>query len=633
MISTPPARPQPRGSGHIAAVTAHAESSGHSSPDPSATSGFASLLAAVSSQLSAEEKTPSQGATSPNPAGEHLVKDGKSGKGARSVDAAAASGPAGFGAATAGPIVGGPVIGGAATTTAVVAGRASPLQEAPVLRPQPPVTPAQPRPANLAEAAAGPHQGNASQSTVTAPAPEGGQPLRLGPAAMAVPQKPVNGRPAQVSTARPGTTKAAAVTAVVEGGPNSGSTHAPATSAPQEPEAATTIAGNSGSRARASLHGDPQPSQTQPGPSQPEAGHGRGTTPYKFAAPGTTGQGETAPAKVPETAAPDPTTGTRNLPPSPPQQPSEAPPTREQPPAEVIAAVAPRTQSPGKSPVDGSGSTLPLQTSTGHSLSSVTAPTSGAGTGQSGAGGDGLAGQPKGHTVLDPQASTEASGKGAPMGAVALGAGSASDGAKAAQGQASQQAPVPPGNTSRHGPALGPSAGRSAQPPSEVVQPQAPVLTNAQAPEGHISAVASQVSQAVVGRMAALPAPSRATDGTWTVSVSLSPPELGQVQASLSLGPGGLTVVLVPSTALAQQALQQASHQISQSIGGSVSVHAPGAQGGHGGGSGPRQAPWSPLAGNGRAVGDGAGDNDHGNALPRALKNISGKEAGTYILV
>jgi flagellar hook-length control protein FliK len=111
-------------------------------------------------------------------------------------------------------------------------------------------------------------------------------------------------------------------------------------------------------------------------------------------------------------------------------------------------------------------------------------------------------------------------------------------------------------------------------PPGTLSQQAAPVALH----------VGQQVSAAVSQHLDQLPQPSRGTDGTWTLSVQLDPPELGKVDAVLSLGASGLSVVLAPSTPAAQQAIQQASRQIAQNIGGNVTVFVQTGAGGTGGG-------------------------------------------------
>jgi flagellar hook-length control protein FliK len=140
---------------------------------------------------------------------------------------------------------------------------------------------------------------------------------------------------------------------------------------------------------------------------------------------------------------------------------------------------------------------------------------------------------------------------------------------------------------------------------------------------------ALQVSEVVVAHMASLAPPSRFPDGNWTISVRLDPPELGQVQATLSLGQDGLSVVLVTSTQLAQQVLQQASHQIAASIGksASVSVHAGAA---HTGGGSEGQGRHGTSQANSQAQGDY--DNAPAGLL-HVTKPSTGGGHGTYILV
>lgn len=135
----------------------------------------------------------------------------------------------------------------------------------------------------------------------------------------------------------------------------------------------------------------------------------------------------------------------------------------------------------------------------------------------------------------------------------------------------------------------------------------------------------TQVSEAVLGRLATVPTPSRGLDGTWTVTVRLDPPELGQVQATVSYGASGLDIVLVPSTTQGQQVLQQASHQIAANIGSNatVSVH-PGTAGSNGGGG--RQAlPYRPARGPARYEEEQA-------EIPHVADQATQK-SGTYILV
>lgn len=93
-----------------------------------------------------------------------------------------------------------------------------------------------------------------------------------------------------------------------------------------------------------------------------------------------------------------------------------------------------------------------------------------------------------------------------------------------------------------------------------------------------------QVSAALVQHLAQLPAPSRGTAGTWTLSVELDPPQLGRVEAVVTLGPTGLSVLLVPSAPAAQQVLQQASQHIATNLGATVTVSTgtgPGSGSGH----------------------------------------------------
>lgn len=88
----------------------------------------------------------------------------------------------------------------------------------------------------------------------------------------------------------------------------------------------------------------------------------------------------------------------------------------------------------------------------------------------------------------------------------------------------------------------------------------------------------------------------------------LDPPELGSVDATLNLGPNGLHVELVASSPDAAQALQASAHQLSSSLGATVTVShsGPGSLGGFGG-----SAPGS---------GGGAGNpGDHGGSSQHRL--------------
>ena len=75
-----------------------------------------------------------------------------------------------------------------------------------------------------------------------------------------------------------------------------------------------------------------------------------------------------------------------------------------------------------------------------------------------------------------------------------------------------------------------------------------------------------------MAHLAQLVPPAKGTDGTWTLSVQLDPPQLGRVDAVVSFGASGLGVLLVPSTPVAQQVLQQASQHIAANLGGTVTV-------------------------------------------------------------
>jgi len=114
-----------------------------------------------------------------------------------------------------------------------------------------------------------------------------------------------------------------------------------------------------------------------------------------------------------------------------------------------------------------------------------------------------------------------------------------------------------------------------------------------------------QLGEAVLQHLEHLAPPERGQDGTWALSVQLDPPALGKVDALLSLGSSGLSVVLVPSTPAAWQALQQASHQIAANIGGHVTVSL------HAGSAGPEerggQHPAASVPGQRQASHEGTG--------------------------
>ena len=155
--------------------------------------------------------------------------------------------------------------------------------------------------------------------------------------------------------------------------------------------------------------------------------------------------------------------------------------------------------------------------------------------------------------------------------------------------------------------------------------PAAPSLSAPSQQPVPLSHVGQQVGSAVAQRLAQLPPPGRSLDGTWSLSVQLDPPELGKVDAVLSLGASGLNIALTPSTPVAQQALQQASQQIAQNIGGNVNVFVH--TGGHGGTGGGQQDPsWATSRRLPASHGGDAGDAPP-SAPGRSTTN------GTYMLV
>jgi hypothetical protein len=83
-----------------------------------------------------------------------------------------------------------------------------------------------------------------------------------------------------------------------------------------------------------------------------------------------------------------------------------------------------------------------------------------------------------------------------------------------------------------------------------------------------------QLGQFLLRRLSELPAAVRDAEGNWSLSLQLDPPELGRVEATLTLAPSGLHLVLIASTAAGRSALQEASHQISFALGGEVTVSA-----------------------------------------------------------
>lgn len=72
--------------------------------------------------------------------------------------------------------------------------------------------------------------------------------------------------------------------------------------------------------------------------------------------------------------------------------------------------------------------------------------------------------------------------------------------------------------------------------------------------------------------MPLLAAAGRGTDGTWTLSVALSPPDLGSVQAVVALRNGLLSVRLLAETPAGARALQASQPEIEAAVGGNVTV-------------------------------------------------------------
>ena len=154
-------------------------------------------------------------------------------------------------------------------------------------------------------------------------------------------------------------------------------------------------------------------------------------------------------------------------------------------------------------------------------------------------------------------------------------------------------------------------------PAPPTTQPAKPPVPSAQAAPGQLATVAGQlgqgaatptqaapvpvpvsrqVSEAVTAHMAQLAPPVKAADGTWTLSVQLDPPQLGRVDAVVSFGASGLSVLLVPSAPVAQQVLQQASQHIAANIGGAVTVSTgAGTSGGHAGHQPPPPTSGAPV--------------------------------------
>jgi len=139
-----------------------------------------------------------------------------------------------------------------------------------------------------------------------------------------------------------------------------------------------------------------------------------------------------------------------------------------------------------------------------------------------------------------------------------------------------------------------PSGGQRAPAPSpgstpllaEQTQPvQAPPALFGRPGAGDPSA---QVGRAVSDYVQTLSPAVRAPGGAWRIVVRLDPPELGNVDATLNLGPDGLHVELVASTPDAAQSLQASAHQLSFSLGATVTVsHSGAASPGGFGGSAP----------------------------------------------
>ena len=100
------------------------------------------------------------------------------------------------------------------------------------------------------------------------------------------------------------------------------------------------------------------------------------------------------------------------------------------------------------------------------------------------------------------------------------------------------------------------SAGTSNQSPAQASVPVA-------------SSTGSMLSEHL---MPVLAAAGRGTDGTWTLSVALSPPDLGSVQAVVALRNGVVSVRLLAETPAGARALQASQPEIEAAVGGNVTV-------------------------------------------------------------
>jgi hypothetical protein len=91
----------------------------------------------------------------------------------------------------------------------------------------------------------------------------------------------------------------------------------------------------------------------------------------------------------------------------------------------------------------------------------------------------------------------------------------------------------------------------------------------------------------------------RQTDGAWRVTVRLDPPELGTVDATVTVQDGTTTVVLAYQTETTRNALQSVLHTIQSSLGSRSTVAlADGRTGGEQAGTAARHhQPGSPPAG------------------------------------
>jgi hypothetical protein len=128
------------------------------------------------------------------------------------------------------------------------------------------------------------------------------------------------------------------------------------------------------------------------------------------------------------------------------------------------------------------------------------------------------------------------------------------------------------------------------------------------APAVRAQATPEQLGQVVLRELAQLPPAAKDDIGNWSMSVQLDPPELGRVDATLTLLPAGLHVLLVASTAAGHAALQQFCERISVALGGTVTV------------SSNSNASGGPAAGQ-----DGAG---RGTAHGSAFGNAEGPNPG-----